>query len=957
MNNNNNNTIYNYGFVASTRKPDMLLHTSTWDELVFIFSTPIESDDKYTATGFVGCKMSGAYRSTENAIQREFFYVDVDDGATIEEVETALNGYTYLLYTTFSHTPQKPKFRVIMPLETALSYEEWNTRKDSMKQMFKFADPAGFTFCQYMVTPVVSPNNRSSYVFKTNTGKPFDALALAKKEINKSEFNLTLSLDSHDELVCGLTKHLPHETLNHNDRYRLLGCMKAVSIDALVAAQLIMSTGSNKTISYWLSEYKRLNAAHYGAGSLYRIAQVQLYKPEPKLAIATKSKEEKKEHSPFDLLYNLNPDEYLGDVLAAIESNFGYLNLLIADCGTGKNFSTSRTPNNWVVSPLRIIVQQNAASANEENYDVVDVKLDAIEENKLKLEDGRALATWNQLITIIQKHKAGEDLSSLKNITLWVDESHGLYMDLFKEKTLNVVYDIVRLKLFKNVVFMSGTSTTDDYHVTFDKVIRVAKKTQPKYTTKVITDELLSYTANAINTSMADGIVVLWNNVDQIKKLEQLITKKLLRITSNDKDEQRNQLDQRHLKTSEKLPSGYNGIIGTYSIVEGMNVKNVVDTVDVFIVGDECIERIEQVSNRYRKAQQVTVQHIVSPVQPDLEYSILNRKDVVSDAVTKKNALNIVLQSAITKEAQYVFAKKLHHDLYDAKFISNCYSLVRVVDDEFAVNYVGIDNQISNSKARFDSLNFNSYKQRLSGLNHIVCLKFAKAYKFTKEEQEAIDEAVAAENEKVIAEALATAIDCVRNGSVESVLEEIRYKESEQVLVSMLYQALKALNYISKDDVIHMLQKKNFEKLETDIKRVAFDNQVYSYLQSNLNIGDRLYNDGNKLALAESIMNIFRKLPALKAADVDLSKIAKYENGVITSKSATAILKRYIILSEQKATRVNGKKVCYAEVRSKSLSGYVLAKQPSKDDKVLKEAIIAAKASSAGKNMRALVRK
>ncbi|MDT3334135.1 hypothetical protein Q4Q49_02405 [Shewanella sp. SP1S1-7] len=929
-----NNTIYNFGFVPSATKPNMSLHKATWNELVELFETPLESDDKLKATGFIGCLMSQAYRKNDNAVQREFFYLDVDEEVSIEAVEADLKEYTYLLYTTFSHTPQKPKFRVILPLTTPLSFEQWNLRKDSMQKKFSYADAASFVYCQYMITPVVSTKNKSSYVFKTNNGKLFDALEFSEKVIVKNQFNVTLAPESNDELVLGLLRYLPAEKLNHNERYKLLGCMKAVGIDANTATQLIMATGSNHTIQYWLTEYNRLNKAFYGAGRLYSIAQVQLYKSEQKQLVSVSAK---KERSFYDQVYNLESEQYLGDVIDSIE--FGYLNLLIADCGTGKNFSTSRRPTNWVVSPLRIIVQQNVTSANEGNIEFVDVKLDIVEENKLNIDDGRALATWNQLSTVLEKHKAGDDLSSLKNITLWVDESHGLYMDLYKEKTLNVVYDIVKLKLFKNIVFMSGTSAADDYHVKFDKVIRVQKKNTPKYTTKVITNDLLSYTAAAIEESQADGIVVLWNNVDQIKKLEQLITKKLLRITSNDKDELRDQADQRYLKTAEKLPNGYDGIIGTYSIVEGMNIKNVVDMVEVFVVGDECVERIEQVSNRYRKAQQVFVQHIVSPVQPDLEYSILSRKDVVSRAETQKNALNIVLQSAPTKEAQYMLAKKLQHTLYDVKFICDAYSLVRIASDDFDVNYVGIDNQISNSKARYDSLNFESYKQHLGILNHIVSLKFAKAYKFTKEEQEFIDEAVEAENAKALARSLEAAIVCIQNDTVEDVLEEIKYKASEQVLVGMLYQVLKAKHYISMTDLINMLITNNFNNVETDIKRITYENQVYSFLQTNINLGDRLYNDSNKLVLAESIMDIYRKHPALKSTDIDLDKVAKYENGVITSKSATAILKRYIQLSEQKVTKVNKKNVRYSEVLARTLSGYVLAKQQSRDQKDLKLAV------------------
>ena len=67
--------------------------------------------------GFVGGQLKGGRRKRENVVSRSMLTMDVDKGEKgfIESYEM-LASYTSVLYTTHGHTPEAPRFRIIIPL-------------------------------------------------------------------------------------------------------------------------------------------------------------------------------------------------------------------------------------------------------------------------------------------------------------------------------------------------------------------------------------------------------------------------------------------------------------------------------------------------------------------------------------------------------------------------------------------------------------------------------------------------------------------------------------------------------------------------------------------------------------------------------------------------------------------------------------------------------------------------
>lgn len=87
-------------------------------------------------------------RCKNNVISLSGIVLDVDNELTIEQTMTKLDGIEYVLYTTFNHTIDKHKFRVVIPFSKPLLAEDIDGRKDSIIKEFPGVDNASFTVSQ-----------------------------------------------------------------------------------------------------------------------------------------------------------------------------------------------------------------------------------------------------------------------------------------------------------------------------------------------------------------------------------------------------------------------------------------------------------------------------------------------------------------------------------------------------------------------------------------------------------------------------------------------------------------------------------------------------------------------------------------------------------------------------------------------------------------------------------------
>lgn len=87
-------------------------------------------------------------RCRNNVLGYSGIVLDVDRIMTMEDAVVAYEGLEYVLYTTFSHTPEHHKFRVVIPFTRTLPIHELAGRLESIQETFPGVDRASFSVSQ-----------------------------------------------------------------------------------------------------------------------------------------------------------------------------------------------------------------------------------------------------------------------------------------------------------------------------------------------------------------------------------------------------------------------------------------------------------------------------------------------------------------------------------------------------------------------------------------------------------------------------------------------------------------------------------------------------------------------------------------------------------------------------------------------------------------------------------------
>ena len=99
----------------------------------------------------------------------EYLVLDYDGGYSIEEFLSRYAGFKFFLHTSFSHTKEQNRFRVIMPLDGSVTKAELLALKKS--PLFPGIDPKSFEISRFFLYPCMRPD----YFFKVNEGLLYPA--------------------------------------------------------------------------------------------------------------------------------------------------------------------------------------------------------------------------------------------------------------------------------------------------------------------------------------------------------------------------------------------------------------------------------------------------------------------------------------------------------------------------------------------------------------------------------------------------------------------------------------------------------------------------------------------------------------------------------------------------------------------------------------------------------------
>jgi hypothetical protein len=123
-------------------------------------------------------------RCKPNVAQIYALVLDIDGTRTLEDAVTEFIDYEFLIYSTFRNSPEKEKFRLVLPLNTPLTRLEFDQRHDSMCATFD-VDRASFTISQAFYLPCYSKDNADiRFIHWNQTRLRYEALLLAVKEIS-----------------------------------------------------------------------------------------------------------------------------------------------------------------------------------------------------------------------------------------------------------------------------------------------------------------------------------------------------------------------------------------------------------------------------------------------------------------------------------------------------------------------------------------------------------------------------------------------------------------------------------------------------------------------------------------------------------------------------------------------------------------------------------------------------
>lgn len=125
--------------------------------------------------GWIPCSLKDAYgrRQQENIDMAHLLVLDIDYGLSAEQVREILGDYEYALHSTYSHSPSKPKWRVVLPLHEPIPAKSLPALFDQVNILFggKLDVSCGHDCARMYYLPACPPDAKDIYHFEHHAGK------------------------------------------------------------------------------------------------------------------------------------------------------------------------------------------------------------------------------------------------------------------------------------------------------------------------------------------------------------------------------------------------------------------------------------------------------------------------------------------------------------------------------------------------------------------------------------------------------------------------------------------------------------------------------------------------------------------------------------------------------------------------------------------------------------------
>lgn len=866
--------------------------------------------------------LPGAARSASNVIAHYALILDIDNGISVQDAMQDLSQYEYVLYSSGgTGIKSGERFRIVLPLAKTLSAGEWAEWSETLKKRFWYSDESFSKSLQIQYLPTYNNAHADSFIAHHNAGRLLDVMGeLEYVQPLPQYINVLAHVQyefSQTELADLLNAIVEHNRgqMEYEERRKLANRLAALGVTQFDMVQVLEAVGRPGATHSGNDMASMANASYGHIGGLRKnlphgyklpmpVLKPQYIDVKPVIA----------ERCQYDYELWLKADQYLSDVVDQFEIKPG-INMMIVDCSAGKSFYWSQVPDALMAAPLLSIVTQNTRKGAEVN----------------NLEQG--VGTYQQLQKILNKT---EDHGKYKNMVLVIDEAHGLYLDGFKDSTNKLVHDC--FSLFKSVVLMSGTIRRE-YFSNLDVVntIRVHKEqTFEKVLHRVYCEnDIIGVASERIRNS--NNKMVIWlndkNNIDVV--VQKCPNKRFLVITADTKN---TEAVQAFYKSS-VLNDEYDAVIGTNSIVEGMNINDVLPVCEVHVIGDCTPERVEQVTNRWRKCTGTirTTHYTDAVIWDDVE--LLEPDDYIAIAEDNARAMNRYL-AVLNDKRRWEYINSFSRE--------NRFENVYWEGQKIAVSYTRVDFEMSENRAAKARGEFEYYAQQLTSYG----FKFTRPERSTvnidlSTERAAIRDAVRRQHEETIDLALSQWQD----GTGFMVVDEF---DTPQAAVQRQHVNKFVIRGLSRSDVPEYLKRLRgddlyWQRLSSDLQ-ARNGNIVRDYLLEQLPLHLVTYGKDqrqgltsqSKRELAEKIarfvlierfngdvvrMGLAGWGSVLQNDPRDFSVSYNNEKHVdhllsADDKAPDAVLSRYITLDKSQRPRINGKAERVNAVLHTSLTGF-----------------------------------
>ena len=150
-----------------------------WEEFVGLVHVHYVRNEKDGRLFSLTDYRDGATRGNDGVTRLTGFAGDVDDGWPLDEAESVLRrgGWAYVIYTTHSHTAEKPKFRIVVPFLAPVPVAEWERVWQQLDEVVEgHLDPGTKDPARISFLPSHPPGAPSEV--RVGEGRPLDVTAL-----------------------------------------------------------------------------------------------------------------------------------------------------------------------------------------------------------------------------------------------------------------------------------------------------------------------------------------------------------------------------------------------------------------------------------------------------------------------------------------------------------------------------------------------------------------------------------------------------------------------------------------------------------------------------------------------------------------------------------------------------------------------------------------------------------